>query len=120
MNQQENREIRISPDALIALVVAEAEDRELSRHAESGRDERGLPSFGRISEEDGQAAPRQAKRNRNVKVPARYKAAVRGGHDGRDGVCLHTDACAGCAGGGGIHRAELAGSVCGDPLFQGR
>lgn len=30
MNQQENREIRISPDALIALVVAEAEDRELS------------------------------------------------------------------------------------------
>ena len=24
------------------------------------------------------------------------------------------------AGGGGIHRAELAGSVCGDPLFQGR
>lgn len=30
MNQQENSEIRISPDALIALVVAEAEDRELS------------------------------------------------------------------------------------------
>ena len=30
MNQQENREIRISPDALIALVVAEAEDQELS------------------------------------------------------------------------------------------
>ena len=53
-------------------------------------------------------------------VMARYEAAVRGGHDGRDGVCLHTDACAGCAGGGGIHRAELAGSVCGDPLFQGR
>lgn len=30
MSQQENSEIRISPDALIALVVAEAEDRELS------------------------------------------------------------------------------------------
>lgn len=30
MNQQENSEIRISPDALIALVVAEAEDQELS------------------------------------------------------------------------------------------
>ena len=30
MNQQENSEIRISPDALIALVVAEADDRELS------------------------------------------------------------------------------------------
>lgn len=30
MNQQENHEIRISPDALIALVVAEAEERELS------------------------------------------------------------------------------------------
>ena len=30
MNQQENSEIRISPDALIALVVAEAEDRELA------------------------------------------------------------------------------------------
>ena len=30
MNQQENREIRILPDALIALVVAEAEDWELS------------------------------------------------------------------------------------------
>lgn len=30
MDQQENSEIRISPDALIALVVAEAEDRELS------------------------------------------------------------------------------------------
>lgn len=64
-----NREIRISPDALIALVVAEAEDRELSAHAESGRDERGLPSFGRISEEDGQAAPSRPNGNRNVKVP---------------------------------------------------
>ena len=53
MNQQENREIRISPDALIALVVAEAEDRELSAMPSL---ERGLPSFGRISEEDGQAA----------------------------------------------------------------
>lgn len=30
MDQQENSEIRISPDALIALVVAEAEDRDLS------------------------------------------------------------------------------------------
>lgn len=30
MNQRESRDIRISPDALIALVVTEAEERELS------------------------------------------------------------------------------------------
>ena len=53
MNQQENREIRISPDALIALVVAEAEDRELS--AMPSLEEMNA-AFGRISEEDGQAA----------------------------------------------------------------
>lgn len=120
MNQQENREIRISPDALIALVVAEAEDRELSV----------MPSLEEMnaafhpSEEFQKKMDRllkQAKRKQERKGAWRgYKAAVRGGHDGRDGVCLHTDACAGCAGGGGIHRAELAGSVCGDPLFQGR
>ena len=34
--------------------------------------------------------------------------------------CVDQGIIAGCAGGGGIHRAELAGSVCGDPLFQGR
>ena len=56
MNQQENREIRISPDALIALVVAEAEDRELSAMPSLEEMNAAFQSFGRISEEDGQAA----------------------------------------------------------------
>ena len=120
MNQQENREIRISPDALIALVVAEAEDRELSA----------MPSLEEMNAAFHPSEEFQKKMDRLLKQAKRkqerkgaWRATKRlfvGGHDGRDGVCLHTDACAGCAGGGGIHRAELAGSVCGDPLFQGR
>ena len=101
MNQQENREIRISPDALIALVVAEAEDRELSA----------MPSLEEMNAAFHPSEEFQKKMDRLLKQAKRKQE--------RKGA-WHTDACAGCAGGGGIHRAELAGSVCGDPLFQGR
>lgn len=45
--------IRISPDALIAMIVTEAQDRELARMAEFGRDERRLPALRKIPAKNG-------------------------------------------------------------------
>ncbi len=56
MNQQENREIRISPDALIALVVAEAEDRELSAMPSLEEMNAAFHPSEEFQKEDGQAA----------------------------------------------------------------
>ena len=114
MNQQENREIRISPDALIALVVAEAEDRELSA----------MPSLEEMNAAFHPSEEFQKKMDRLLKQ-AKRKQERKGAWRATKrlfvvATTVVTDACAGCAGGGGIHRAELAGSVCGDPLFQGR
>mgnify|MGYP000382232555 CR=1 FL=1 len=120
MNQQENREIRISPDALIALIVAEAEDRELSA----------MPSLEEMNAAFHPSEEFQKKMDRLLKQAKRKQERKGAWRTTKRLFVVATTvvtafACIlmpvqGCAGGGGIHRAELAGSVCGDPLFQGR
>lgn len=70
MNQQENREIRISPDALIALVVAEAEDRELSAMPSLEEMNAAFPSILRKNfRRRWTGCSSRPNGNRNVKVP---------------------------------------------------